>query len=142
MNLLKLPFQIVMFIVGGIGYYCIELLYRAGNSHWVMLIIGGLAFLLIMDVNYIFRKKNLFLRLTLSTIAVSLLELISGLIINKWLLMKVWDYTNCAYNFCGQICLRFSFYWTLICLVLIVLFDISRILYRKIIPYMSKSTQY
>lgn len=129
MTFKKIFYQLILFIVGAIGYPCIELLYRAGNTHWTMAIVGGIAFLAIIDVNYIFKQNNFFARVLFATLIVTFIEFISGLIINKWCGLKVWDYTACEFNVCGQICLKFSMYWSLICAAIILIFDI--LLYFK-----------
>lgn len=125
--------QILFFLFGAIVYPCIELLYRNGTTHWTMAIVGGLCFLLIVDTNFLLKKKNIILRTIISTLFVTIIELISGLIINKWACLKVWDYSNLEYNVCGQICLKFSFYWMFLCFFIIVIFDLYFLIKRKIL---------
>lgn len=115
--------QIVIFLIGAIGYPCIELLYRAGNTHWTMALVGGIALMAILDCNYILKEKNILLRVFTATTFVVLIELVAGLFINKIFKMKVWDYSNCDFNLCGQICLKFSVYWFLLCFAIILLFE-------------------
>ena len=43
--------------------------------------------------------------------AVTLLELATGLIVNRWLGWNVWDYSDMPLNFMGQICLPFTLLW-------------------------------
>lgn len=43
--------------------------------------------------------------------AVTLVELISGLILNVWGGLNVWDYGNLPFNFMGQICLYYFLLW-------------------------------
>ena len=38
-------------------------------------------------------------------------EFVTGLIVNVWLGLKVWDYSNLPYNVLGQICLLYVFIW-------------------------------
>ena len=45
-----------------------------------------------------------------------------------WLELEVWDYSNLPFNFMGQICLPFSFAWTLLSGVAIVVDDYLRYL--------------
>lgn len=130
MNKRLLCSQVIIFIMGAVGYPCIEMLYRSGHTHWVMAIVGGIALLSIIDINYFLKQKNIVLRLILSTISVTFIELIAGIFINKIFKMHVWDYSKLDYNFCGQICLKFSFYWMLLCLAVIVMFEFLRISYR------------
>lgn len=127
----KVFFQIVIFLIGAIGYPCIELTYRAGQCHWVMTIIGGLALLLVIDVNLLLRKQNIFFRTLIACFGITVIEFVSGYIVNKWLQWKVWDYSHLDYNLDGQICLEFSFYWLLLSFVVIVLFEFIYWLYNK-----------
>ena len=128
----KILIQILFFVIGAVGYPCIEMIYRSGHTHWTMILVGGLAFLTIMDVNLILKDKNILIRIWATTFMVTLIELIAGLIINKWLGMKVWDYTNIPYNICGQICLKFSFYWSLLCMAIIIVSNIIMFITKKI----------
>ena len=57
---------------------------------------------------------------------VTILELIVGIVVNVWLGLEVWDYSNLPFNFMGQICLPFSFAWTLLSGVAIVVDDYLR----------------
>ena len=124
-NKLKFIFyQILIFLTGAIGYPCIELLYRKGNTHWTMAIVGGLSLWAIINLNLYLKKKNIILRTFTSTILVTIIELIAGLIINKWACLKVWDYSHLQYNVCGQICLKYSIYWMILCFVVILVFDL------------------
>lgn len=124
--------QIILFLIGAIIYPCIELIYKAGNTHWTMALVGGIALTTVIDVNIIFKKVPLIFRAIVATLSVTLIELISGLIINKWLQLKVWDYTNSPYNICGQICLKFSIYWFLLCTTVIILFELGYFIINKI----------
>ena len=91
-------YQILIFCIGAVGYPCIELMYRAGNCHWVMTIIGGLALLLVIDVNLLLRKYNIFFRTLVACLGITFIEFFSGLVVNKWLQWKVWDYSYLEYN--------------------------------------------
>ena len=56
----------------------------------------------------------------------TVIEFISGLIINVWLGLDVWDYSNLPLNVMGQICLPFSIIWFFMSLLCIVLDDYLR----------------
>ncbi len=49
--------------------------------------------------------------LVVMTIAVTLLELITGLVMHRVFGLMLWDYSEHRYNLGGYICPRFSFYW-------------------------------
>ena len=124
--------QLIVFLVGAIGYPCIELLYRAGNTHWTMIILGGLALLIIMNVNWVFNHLNIIIRTTIATLLVTTLEFVAGMIINKWLQMKVWDYSNSLFNIEGQICLKFSLYWYALCFAVIVVTELICYIVKRV----------
>ena len=124
--------QLIVFLVGAIGYPCIELLYRAGNTHWTMIILGGLALLIIMNVNWVFNHLNIIIRTTIATLLVTILEFVAGMVINKWLQMKVWDYSNSLFNIEGQICLKFSLYWYALCFAVIVVAELICYIVKRV----------
>lgn len=65
-------------------------------------------------------------QMVLSSLIITVLELITGLIVNIWLKMDIWDYSSLPYNFKGQICLLYSFFWFLVSSVAIVMDDLLR----------------
>ena len=64
--------------------------------------------------------------MVLSALIITALEFITGLIVNIWLKMDIWDYSQLPYNFMGQICLLYSIFWFLVSSVAIVLDDFLR----------------
>lgn len=91
-----------------------------------MLIVGGFSFILIGTINEYFfkyKKSPILLQLIISGLIITILELISGLILNVWLELDIWDYSNLDYNFMGQICFRYSMKWFLLALPAIILYD-------------------
>lgn len=120
----KLVVQLIIFVIGAIGYPIIELFYRAGHTHWTMILVGGFSFLAIIDVNCLLKEKSMFLRILIATLFVTAVEFIAGMIINKAFGMGVWDYADIEYNLEGQICLRYSFYWALLSATVIGVFEL------------------
>ena len=107
-------------------YFSIELAYK-GDSHFSMFITGGAAFLLIGGINsYFDRNMPLIKQMLFSAVIITLLEFISGVIVNIWLDLNVWDYSHIPFNLMGQICPRFFFIWFVISLPGIVLDDFFR----------------
>lgn len=96
-----------LFYLGGGGYVILELFWR-GRSHGSMFALGGVCFLLIGGL---LRKLRLPLavRLLICAGAVTALELLTGLLVNRD--HHVWDYSALPYQFQGQICLIFSLLW-------------------------------
>ncbi len=123
---------LTLFLVGGIAYYFIEVAYR-GYSHFSMIIVGGLCFILIGSINEFSNKEiPLLLQMLISVILVDLVELISGIIINKILLLNVWDYSQLKFNFLGQISLNSSIAWFFLSIFAIYIDDLLRyIIYKE-----------
>ena len=112
-----------LFLLGGFGYFYIEILFR-GHSHFSMIICGGLAFIFCGMLNQFFPFKiTLFAQVILSSIIITLLEFITGYIVNIKLGWNVWDYSNLPYNLYGQICLSFTLLWLILSLICIFLDD-------------------
>ena len=124
-----------LFIIGGISYYFIEIIYR-GYSHFSMIILGGICFVLIGAINEFSNKEvPLLLQMILAVLIVDTIELISGIIINKVLLLNVWDYSNLRFNLLGQISLRSSIAWFFLSLLAIYMDDLLRyLLFSEQIP--------
>ena len=131
-NILK---YFTLFIIGGISYYFIEIIYR-GYSHFSMIIVGGICFVLIGASNEFSNKEvPLLLQMILAVLIVDTIELISGIIINKVLLLNVWDYSNLRFNLLGQISLRSSIAWFFLSLLAIYMDDLLRyLLFSEQIP--------
>lgn len=101
-----------LFLIGGSLYNLIEILAR-GYTHWTMTILGGICFILIGLIPKAFPHSPMLVKALIGGMTITLLELISGLIINVLLDWNVWDYSRRFLNFMGQICLRHTLYWCL-----------------------------
>ena len=96
-----------MWGIGGTLYYSFELLFR-GFSHWTMFILGGICFLFIYIQGKIVKyNDSVTLQLIRSIIFITCMEFITGIIVNKWLHLKIWDYSTLPFHIFGQICLPF-----------------------------------
>ena len=116
----------LLFLMGGMIYFIIEVAYK-GDSHYSMLITGGLCFLFMEGINsYFDRNMPLIFQMLYSAVIVTLLEFISGVIVNIVFNLNVWDYSNIPFNIMGQICPRFFVIWFMLSLVGIVLDDFLR----------------
>lgn len=112
-----------LFGVGGATYYAIELLWR-GYSHISMLILGGICFVLLGLINELLPwDMGLLLQSFMGSGVVTILELITGLIVNVHLGLGVWDYSNLPLNFMGQISVVYTLLWVPLSCVAIVLDD-------------------
>ena len=116
---------LILFCIGGFAYVGIEILAR-GYSHWSMFLVGGICFLLIGLLNEITPTMPLLNQMLISCVMVTVIEFVSGCILNIWLQMDIWDYTDEIGNILGQICPKHSLYWFLLSFVAILLDDFIR----------------
>ena len=116
----------MLFSVGGAIYIMIEMLWR-GYSHWSMLIVGGLCFVMIGLINeYYSYDIPLIWQMMIGACIVTAVEFVSGCIINLWLGLNVWDYSDMPFNIWGQVCLPYMVLWSLLSGVAIILDDYLR----------------
>lgn len=101
---------ILIFLIGAVGYCALEMLWR-GYTHPSMAVVGGLCLLVMCFLNRAFCDKPIFLRALLCAVAVSAIELASGLLLNVVLKLHVWDYSNLPFNLMGQVCPLYSMLW-------------------------------
>ena len=76
-----------------------------------MFLVGGLCFVLISSLNEFPFKISLVLQMIISCLLITGIELITGIIVNIFLHLNVWDYSLEKFNFLGQICLKASITW-------------------------------
>ncbi|MDO5291250.1 MAG: hypothetical protein Q4F05_00740 [bacterium] len=117
--------NIFLFLLGGFCYGCIEMLYK-GSTHISMIIAGGICFFVIGRLNRWKGNPSLLGEMVVSAMVITLVEFVTGLIVNVWLGLYVWDYSGLPYNFMGQICLLFSVFWLFLSLVAILFDDAIR----------------
>ena len=108
-------FSSAIFLIGASGYYLLEIWFR-GFSHWTMALCGGTCLCLIFWVNRRLSKRSLILRAAIGAIIITVVEFITGCLVNLWLHWNVWDYSHLPLNLLGQISLAFSALWFLLCL--------------------------
>ena len=107
----------ILFLIGGFIYVAIELGFR-GHSHWTMFLLGGLCFILIGGLNnYIPWEMSIIKQGIIGALIITSLEFIFGLVLNLYLNLGIWDYSNMPFNILGQICLPFSIAWFFLSLV-------------------------
>lgn len=126
-NFLKILLKLlILFVIGGTIYVIIELLYR-GYSHWTMFILGGLCFVAIGLLNErLSWKTPLISQSLMGGGIITILEYITGMIVNVGLGWNIWDYNNLLFNIHGQVCLLFTGVWILIAAVAIIVDDYLR----------------
>ncbi len=102
--------QIWLFSLGGTLYNLCELFW-SGSTHGSMFFVGGLCFQIIGWIHATFYKLSLFRRCVLCSGAVTAVEFVSGLLINRVWRWQVWDYSERFLNVAGQICLLYTVIW-------------------------------
>ena len=101
----------LFFLTGGIAYPIIEIMWR-GHSHISMAFAGGASLLCINRLCCEkLRKSRLFVKCFAGSGIITGIEFIVGILVNKVLMLGVWDYSALPYNLAGQICLPFSIIW-------------------------------
>ncbi len=125
--------KIVFFILGGVAYQLIELLWR-GFTHPSMFVAGGLCFIAIDIIYRWIGKKSLVLAAVLCGIVITAVEFIIGSVVNIALGLRVWDYSGVPFNFMGQICLLYSVLWMALSIPAMYLCKLSDRILTKIIP--------
>ena len=115
-----------LFFVGATIYVVIEKLYR-GYSHWTMFLLGGICFIALGLINEVLPwDMPLLLQMFIGGMIITVLEFITGCIVNLGLGWNVWDYSELPFNLWGQISLFSSIVWVGLSLVGIVLDDFIR----------------
>lgn len=104
-----------IYSVGAIGYSFVEILWR-GYTHWSMGVVGGLCMLLMYILEALLQHKHIVKKAIISAVIITVIEFISGIIINKIFKLNVWDYSNLKFNLMGQISLVYSIFWFLLCI--------------------------
>lgn len=113
----------ILALVGGIIYGALEILFR-GCTHWSMVILGGVCFVIIGELNEVIPwNMPLILQMLCGCIIITTLEFCCGCIVNIWLGWSVWDYSNEWGNLLGQICPKYSMIWYFVSLFAILLDD-------------------
>jgi len=121
---------IVLFVLMGILYVFFEVAFGAfsklfagefqlvGASSLYMLIVGGFLGVtlgIFNTSNWVRKTFNVFVQSLIGAVLITLIEFISGCILNIGLGFNLWNYSMFSLNLCGQVCLPFSIIWFLIC---------------------------
>ena len=127
---------------GGSTYCSLEVIFR-GRSHWSMVALAFVLFLLIGELNEILPwEMSLAKQGIIGACMVTVLEFVTGCIVNIWLGWNVWDYSNMPLNILGQVCLPFSLLWMLLSIVCIIVDDYLRyLMFNEQMPHYYLFTQ-
>ena len=126
-----------LFLSCGFIYCMIEILFR-GWSHWSMFVLTGFLGVFCVDSinNTLSFDCDYIVQILISTIVCTIGEGISGIILNVWLQLNVWDYSKMAFGtfFFGQCNVLFCFAWALIISIIIFYCDAYNYYILKIEP--------
>ena len=114
--------EFIIFIIFGLMYVTIELLYR-GHTHYSMFIVGGICGVLIGLINDNTPDMPLLPQCVLGAVIITVIELLTGLFLNVYLGLNIWDYSNQPFNFMGQICPQFCIIWCILSILVIRIDD-------------------
>ena len=117
--------NLLIFSIFGLTYGLIEILWR-GYTHPSMVIVGGICGLLIGLLNEKNKKMNLLLQMVEGMVIVTVLEFVSGIVLNLCLGLNVWDYSNMRFNLLGQVCPQFCIAWFFLSYFVIRIDDLLR----------------
>lgn len=80
-------------------------------------------------------KENLLILFTGSLILTTVLEFITGFVLEKVFHNKWWDYSDKPFNIKGYVCLKFSIYWGLACTFVMDILHPVILSFLKLIPH-------
>ena len=112
---MSIKWDMVVFLIGGVTYAMIEIMWR-GNTHWTMVLLGGLCFLTLYKLFGYMSNYSLIEKCALGAIVITALEFIVGCIVNLPFHMNVWNYSRMPLNLSGQICILYSTLWGFLCI--------------------------
>lgn len=117
----------ILGFVMGMVYFTAEGFWR-GWTNISMLFVGGLCCVLIglLDENPRRLKLKIWQQCLLGTLIILSIEFISGVILNIWLKLHIWDYSQRWGNVKGQVCVAYGLLWFAITPIAIWLDDFLR----------------
>lgn len=118
---------IILFAIFGLVYYCIEFIFKYPRpTHWTMFGVGGFLGYCVGLINNILPWDMPFWQQCLYGGGfITLIEGVSGLILNNLLGLNIWHYTQYTF-FWGQCSWIFTAIWIVLAGVAIVLDDLLR----------------
>lgn len=115
-RLSNLALHVLFGMIAGCIYLLIELAWR-GHTHWTMLPLAAVIFVCAGILDERENPPPFWAQVAIGTIIATALELAAGLVLNVWLGLGVWDYSNLPGNLMGQICPQFTIAWAVLVLV-------------------------
>ena len=119
-RLSNLALHVLFGLIAGCIYLLIELVWR-GRTHWTMLPLAAVIFVCAGILDERENPPPFWAQVAIGTIIATALEFVAGIILNIWLGLGVWDYSNLPGNVLGQICPQFTLAWAILMIVSIKL---------------------
>lgn len=89
-----------------------------------MAIVGGICFIVIGGLNnYIPWSMKIWKQGIIGASFITAMELVTGIPLNLFMGLNIWDYSHVPFNFMGQICLPFSILWFFLSILCIFVDD-------------------
>lgn len=107
-------------LIAGCIYLLIELAFR-GYTHWTMLPLAAVIFICAGILDECDKPLPFWQQVVLGTAIATALEFVAGLILNVWLGLGIWDYSDQPGNLLGQICPLFTLAWVFLMIISIKL---------------------
>jgi uncharacterized membrane protein len=105
--------NLILFFAMGALYMVLEGLWR-GWTNISMLAVGGLCGFFIGKMNDGFgSNKTILEKCLIGMIIILTIEFISGMVLNIYFHLGIWDYSNIWGNLFGQICVPYAILWFL-----------------------------
>lgn len=130
MDIFSLYNILLYYIIYSCFGWCAEVLYAYKNQHKfvnrgflhgpICPIYGSCVLFIITFLNNF--HSNLFVLLIIATILTSIIEYITGFVLEKLFKKKYWDYTEDPFNLHGRICLHFSLMWGAVSIFILKIF--------------------
>ena len=117
----KFSEYLFLWALGGTLYYSIEIFFR-GFSHWSMFVLGGICLVFFtVQGQMVHWEDPMWRQILRCIIFVTAMEFMTGIVVNKWLGLAVWDYSSLSFQLFGQICLPFAVLFSGLCALGILL---------------------
>lgn len=111
-------------VMGGGFYFLIETIWKGKPTNWTMAVLGGLCFVIVGLLNEGKHQFKQWQQVVIGTVVITVLEGLTGVVLNNILHMGVWDYSHLPFTFFfGQCNLFFCCAWALLSLIAIHLED-------------------
>lgn len=124
--------SVLLWFFGGTLYFLLEVAYKTATGSperisWTMLVLAVILCIPVERCGYQLPWETpLWLQALCCAVLVTLVEFIAGCVLNLWIGLDIWDYSDIPFNLLGQICFPFSVVWLVLCFLFIVVFDWMR----------------